>query len=67
MRVVPCRREMGQWDPELRASAEARQASKQASRKQDKAATGKARNDKRAHRTTKMRWGEEGEEQKNSV
>lgn len=61
---------MGQWDPELRASAEARQAaSKQASRKQDKAATGKARNDKSAHRTTKMRWGggEEGAEQKNSV
>lgn len=41
---------MGQWDPELRASAEARQAS----RKQDKAATGKARSDKAAHRTTEM-------------
>lgn len=56
---------MGQWDPELRASAEARQAGKQKARQSSdwqRQGTNEA-----ARRTPNMVLGKEGKEQKKSV
>lgn len=60
---------MGQWDPELRASAEARQAGKQASKQKARRSSDWQRQgtDEAARRTPKMVLWEEGEEQKKSV